>query len=199
MALFLQELQVLENEQSTALPTRNNGAGDYRDRFLQRVPVGQIWNQLKQHASKATSSFLPSDDLLEQARREEEALAAEQQEPAQRRQADEEVQLRALNDPSQNPNSNTNQRDEHETTSIPNIPNENRPKSILGGVLSTLAKTMTIPEEDESMYDEWKQQHKHRDGSAFPRPQGAFPRPQSHQHAFPRPAETIGKSQTPKS
>ena len=198
MALFLQELQILENEQSAALPTRNNGAGDYRDRFLQRVPVGQIWNQLKQHASKATSSFLPSDDLLEQARREEEALAAEQ-EHAQRQQTEQEVQQRAINDPSQNSNSNANQLDDHETTSIPHIPNENRPKSILGGVLSTLAKTMTIPEEDESMYDEWKQQHNHRDGSTFPRPQGAFPRPQSQQHAFPRPAEIISKSQTPPS
>lgn len=203
VAFFLQEL--LSNQDLDDCPQDHYGGGDsFRDAFLQQTAM-DMWNQFK-HASRVSSETisahfsLPSDDLLEQARREEEEAAqAEVLAAEQRRRI-----MQQKNPPPSSPGEQHSYHPQHHlndmhqprqpgfaTQDPSETPAMERPKSILGGMFSRLAQTVSaLPHEDESMYEEWRptQQTHVENNTLSERPQQVAPAPplrQPQQTTFP--------------
>lgn len=169
---------------------------NFRDAFLQTISdstvTGQnihdgmksVWNDIDTVTgiSNKTSLLLPSFDLLSQVQEFEEEMALEQQQMQQKQQQQQQQQhsqqksrwLNALTSSSSSssmqnapPIPTTNQQQQQTQQQHPQL-QQQRPTSILGGLVSSIVKSVSLPEEDPSLYQEWHKQHSSDDRSTQP-------------------------------
>lgn len=202
-AQFLLESGLLDDPCMSPFPDSPAGAGPiddndrFRDVFLQQsqnmlqnstVGLKSAWKQIDsvagiQNKMNMVKNILPTNDTFEAAMQEQEAY---QQQLQAQRQYPGAIQPNDTVPVSYPPSSSRPQ------PPIPPPQPQARPTSILGSFMGAIAKTVTLPEEDATMYDHYAAGLQKPNGGN--QPQTAFPRPPA---AFPRPLETAGAAAQP--